>query len=139
MIEDREVTVAQEFTTEVLFVIATGSAASIYLDEPTALSLRDELNKFLGVGKQHAGRLEPASHWYVGQVFKAGSNDPHDLPVGSQLQDASGYNDIMEKTEKGWKWIKVLGTTPSEENSFKTLDWDHWKNDWDYTLIRLGR
>lgn len=138
MSEDREIVVLGEFHGAILFVIEAGGT-HIHLDRENALLLRDELNEYLGVGKQHAGRLEPASPWYVGQVFKAGSNDPHDLPVGSQLQDASFYRDIMEKTEKGWKWIKVLGTTPSEENSFKTLDWDDWKDDFEYTLIRLGR
>lgn len=134
MNEDREVVVVGEFYGAILFVIEAGGT-HIHLDKENARKLRDELNEFLGVDKQYAGRLEPASPWYVGQVFKAGSNEPHELPVGSQLQDDSPYEDIMEKTDDGWEWVKVLGASPSEP---RNLNWDNWKNDWDYTLIKLG-
>jgi hypothetical protein len=135
---DKEVVVVGEFTAAVLFVIEAGGS-HIYLDEDNARRLRDDLNQFLGVDKQDASRLEPASPWYVGQVFPKGSIEPDSLPVGSQIKDHSNYQDIMEKTEEGWKWIKVLGSVERAKEATAPLNWDTWKDDSKYTLIRLGR
>lgn len=134
MNEDREVVVVDEFYGAVLFVLEAGGV-QIHLDQKNARDLRDELNKFIGADKVDAGQLEPTSPWYVGQVFKAGSNEPYEIPVGSRLRDSSPYKDILEKTPNGWKWVTLLGRVREEPVS---LNWDRWKYESDYTLIKLG-
>jgi len=135
--EDREVVVVDEFYGAVLFVLEAGGV-QIHLDQKNAGDLRDELNKFLGVDKQDAGRLEPASTWYVGQVIPKGSESP-DMPVGSRVQDSSEYRDIAVKREDGlWEWIKVLGSLDVAKSS-DPFNWSYFKDDFDWTILQVGK